>query len=48
VGRRWVLRVLRESFEGVGGVAGWVREALMKIITYNVRGFGGGEKRAEV
>jgi hypothetical protein len=27
---------------------GRVREVSMKIITYNVRGLGGGEKRAEV
>jgi len=42
------MRLSREITEGVGGEEGRVREVLMKIITYNVRGLGGGEKRKEV
>ena len=44
----WGKRALRVSIEVVGGEEGGVWKVSMKIITYNARGLGGGEKRVEV
>jgi len=48
IGIGGVMRVLRVRIEAIGGVGGREWEVPMKIITYNARGLGGGEKRVEI